>query len=82
MKLQPGGYLGQESMMKFLVRLASLCLAMALTLDAYAQNTPNPLTGKRLYRAYCFVCHGADGNSNGPLATKLNLKPADLSSAQ
>jgi cbb3-type cytochrome c oxidase subunit III len=45
-----------------------------------AQSEPNPLTGSHLYRSYCFVCHGADGKTAGPVAKKLHIEPADLSS--
>lgn len=66
--------------MKLLIWFVSLCSAMVLTLGAYAQDTPNPLLGNHLYRSYCLVCHGVDGKSVGPLATKLGFEPADLSS--
>ena len=54
----------------------------ALAGEIYAKYQPNPLEGRRLYRSYCLVCHGVDGKSVGPLANKLDLKPADLSSGQ
>lgn len=66
--------------MKSLVWLVSLFSAMMLTVETSAQDVPNPLIGSRLYRSYCLVCHGVDGKSKGPVAKKLNLKPADLSS--
>ena len=68
--------------MKSSVWLGLLFAAMMLTIDTHALSEPNPLKGKRLYRSYCLVCHGADGKGAGPLAKKLNLKPADLSSGQ
>ncbi len=60
--------------------LVSLLTALTLTVSASAQDTPNPLIGSHLYRAYCLVCHGKDGKGSGPLAKKLDLRPADLSS--
>jgi cbb3-type cytochrome c oxidase subunit III len=68
--------------MKALLWLASLLSAMLLSVEAHAQDEPNPLIGSHLYRSYCLVCHGADGKSRGPLAGKLNFDPADLSSEQ
>ena len=62
--------------------LVMLLTAFGLTLSAYAEETPNPLIGSHLYRAYCLVCHGKDGAGAGPLAKKLNLRPADLSSGK
>jgi mono/diheme cytochrome c family protein len=34
--------------------------------------------GKALYRKCCASCHGKNGQGDGPLATKLKPKPADL----
>ena len=67
--------------MKASAWLVSLVAALMVSTGAHAQDKPNPLSGKRLYRAYCLVCHGADGKTRGSLAEKLNLAPADLSSA-
>lgn len=66
--------------MKPLVWVVLFFLTLMVTLDANAKNPPNPLKGKRLYRSYCLVCHGAEGEAIGPLAKKLNYTPADLSS--
>jgi len=66
--------------MKPLVWVVCLLSTLMVTLDAVAKNPPNPLKGKRLYRSYCLVCHGAEGEAIGPLAKKLNYTPADLSS--
>ncbi len=56
-----------------------LSILFTATLAA-AQEDSNPYIGKRLYRSYCMVCHGQLGNSLGPLAQKLGLSPADLTS--
>lgn len=66
--------------MKLSVWLASLFSAILLTTSTYAQDEPNPLIGSHLYRSYCLVCHGVDGETAGPIAGNLDLKPADLSS--
>jgi len=34
--------------------------------------------GKDLFRAHCAACHGTDGRGNGPAASGLKVKPADL----
>ena len=57
-------------------------LLPALATQEIVEIKPDPFEGRRLYRSYCLVCHGVDGKSIGPLANKLNLKPADLSSKQ
>ena len=63
-----------------LVWLVSFLSAVMLPIDSFAQNRPDVLNGKRLHRSYCVVCHGVDGQGIGPLARKLELTPADLSS--
>ena len=34
--------------------------------------------GPDLFHAHCAPCHGSDANGNGPLASMLKAKPADL----
>jgi mono/diheme cytochrome c family protein len=36
------------------------------------------LKGPDLYRAHCAACHGPEGKGNGPVASALKAKPADL----
>jgi len=38
------------------------------------QEKTNLLAGKRLFNAYCSLCHGENGRGHGPLASKLTLK--------
>jgi cbb3-type cytochrome c oxidase subunit III len=54
--------------------------AMALKMERADRKDPNPVAGGRLYRAYCVVCHGRDGRTPGPLASKRDYTPADLTS--
>jgi len=35
-------------------------------------------SGKDLFLEHCAQCHGSDGTGNGPMASVLNVKPADL----
>ena len=35
-------------------------------------------SGQEMYKAYCAVCHGADGKGNGPAAEALTVPPTDL----
>ncbi len=37
-----------------------------------------PLKGPDLFRAHCAPCHGLDGKGDGPVASTLKTKPADL----
>ena len=34
--------------------------------------------GRRLFVSYCQLCHGLDGKGDGPLAKRLKISPADL----
>lgn len=42
-----------------------------------AENT-SAANGAGMFRAYCAVCHGADGRGGGPAADGLKKQPADL----
>jgi mono/diheme cytochrome c family protein len=61
-------------------------LVAAFSCAAAAQQTQHPetvrliesLQGAALFKAYCAVCHGADGKGGGPMAGSLKSKPADL----
>ena len=34
--------------------------------------------GRASFQAYCASCHGHNGKGDGPVGTKLTVKPADL----
>jgi mono/diheme cytochrome c family protein len=38
----------------------------------------SPANGSEMFRAYCAVCHGTGGLGNGPAASALRKRPADL----
>lgn len=45
-------------------------------------NDPKAMTkGRKLFDAYCWVCHGATGKGDGPSAAALKVRPAALHSA-
>ena len=37
-----------------------------------------PSSGKEMFMAYCAVCHGKEGKGDGPAASALKKRPADL----
>ena len=39
----------------------------------------SPSSGEEMYKAYCAVCHGADGKGNGPAAPALKANVPALS---
>jgi len=69
---------------------ASLALGVLLLLPgaASSQTQPAPqkpyenlifsVRGPDLFHAHCAACHGAEGKGNGPAASSLKTKPADL----
>jgi len=60
---------------------APLIFTMGLLLSANVfADYSKSFDGYRVFKTNCFVCHGADGSGNGPLADKLSAAPADLTS--
>ena len=58
------------------VTFFSLTIILSSNVSAdYSKN----FEGYSIFKTNCFVCHGAEGKGNGPLANKLSVKPADLS---
>jgi mono/diheme cytochrome c family protein len=59
-------------------------VGLLLTPFTAAAQTPSPSTmqqavaGGELFRTYCAVCHGSGARGDGPLATSMTRKPADL----
>lgn len=35
-------------------------------------------SGQEIYQQFCAACHGADAKGNGPAASRLKTRPADL----
>ncbi len=60
-------------------------LAGAHDVPADAASVPNPITadkgsraiGAELYALHCAICHGANGEGDGPAAASLEEPPAD-----
>jgi mono/diheme cytochrome c family protein len=56
--------------MRYLILLALLPLTACVE--------PDEPTGAEDFATYCAACHGASGRGDGPAATGLDRKPADL----
>ena len=50
-------------------------IALALSDSVWAQDVD---TGRFEFLSKCATCHGADGKSDGPLSSKLKIKPPNL----
>lgn len=65
-------------------------IVVSMAIMAAAQDQPqkeikhvpikqtSPASGQEMFKAYCAVCHGANGQGNGPAAQALKTPPADL----
>jgi mono/diheme cytochrome c family protein len=64
---------------------ARLLLAEAYPTSYYRSPTAFAATsimhGAQIFAADCAACHGANGRGDGPLASQLPLRPADLTAA-
>jgi mono/diheme cytochrome c family protein len=58
------------------VALAAAIAGFAVS-PAQAQSDPAP-TGAYLFRTYCASCHGTSAQGDGPLASAMRRKPANL----
>ncbi|HEX6162499.1 MAG TPA: universal stress protein [Vicinamibacterales bacterium] len=65
---------------KLAVTVAALAL-MLIPAPAFAQEgaaTKQTTTGSAVFSSYCAVCHGTSGRGDGPLASSMRRKPANL----
>ena len=65
--------------------LSALCLVVAVGAAGQHSTADKPrslltpsLAGRDNFTAYCSPCHGRDGTGNGPVASALRTRPADL----
>ncbi|MBF0471562.1 MAG: c-type cytochrome [Gammaproteobacteria bacterium] len=66
--------------MKTIIQKLVILGVLGLLLQATALNASsiNAYEGRKLFNTYCFMCHGSDGKSQGPLAKQMRIKPSDL----
>lgn len=66
---------------KYLTILFSAFVVFTLALTPVADAAKgDSIEGRKLFATYCYLCHGLDGKGDGPLAPKMKVKPADLTS--
>jgi mono/diheme cytochrome c family protein len=61
-----------------LLTLITSAMAVLSSHPALAQQKLGFPPGRGSYIRYCAVCHGDDGKGDGPAASELKVKPADL----
>lgn len=64
--------------MKILQTIELLAVLLSGAVAAQAQITTLPLDGAKLFSQYCASCHGARAVGDGPMASVLKSRPADL----
>lgn len=63
----------------FVTLLGSLVMqAQDKQIKRVAITQTSPASGKEMFGTYCAPCHGLDGKGDGPAASALKKKPADL----
>ena len=60
------------------ILVAGVMLAPGLVTPASAQEYKQSTPGGEVYRTYCASCHGTSARGDGPLASSMVKKPANL----
>jgi mono/diheme cytochrome c family protein len=60
------------------ILVAGVMLAPGMVTSATAQEYKQSNTGAEVYRTYCASCHGTAARGDGPLASAMKKKPANL----
>ena len=56
----------------------ALVTLVGISAPEVSADPPAAYEGRRLYVSYCQLCHGTNGEGNGPLAKTMKVTPADL----
>jgi mono/diheme cytochrome c family protein len=64
--------------MRRIVYLVASVTLLAVTAPGAASETRRAFEGRRLFVSHCLICHGPEGEGDGPLAKQMNIAPANL----
>lgn len=77
-KAVAAGLAAKASGMVASVVMAAVMLLAGLVTPAAAQEYKQATVGAELFRTYCASCHGTTARGDGPLASSMTKKPANL----
>lgn len=63
------------------ILVGALAAALGFAAGAQAQDQSASgldMSGQALYKRFCTACHGVDATGDGPIASALRFRPADL----
>ena len=60
------------------VLILSSSATLGLAVSACTTLAPHEVSGRAIYADYCLACHGDGGKGDGPAASGLAKRPADL----
>jgi mono/diheme cytochrome c family protein len=58
--------------------LGCICAAQQVEIKKVPITYVSPAAGDKMYATYCAVCHGTQGQGNGPAKDALKTPPTDL----
>lgn len=64
------------------ISMCAVFLLMLATAIPAASAGGDPAAGKDVFKKHCAICHGPNGEGNGPMAKAYNLTPPALSSKE
>ncbi len=64
--------------MRYHLPIVAALAALSMLSPAVPAEVPKAFEGMRLFTSYCLLCHGPGGKGDGPLARRMHIQPADL----
>ncbi len=64
--------------MKSYIKVTLLLTLLLSMSNAFSSKPPPAFEGRKLYVSYCLLCHGVEGQGDGPLSKAMKITPADL----
>ncbi|RCK77405.1 MAG: Cytochrome C oxidase, cbb3-type, subunit III [Ignavibacteriae bacterium] len=68
----------QQKIPKNIVKSSIMNKGKVLTINPYLSTDTNLIMGAKVYRQFCYHCHGADWKGNTPVGYGFPVPPTDL----